>query len=105
MTLEEVMERLNSFVDVEINDEDGEEILRKTGMYCDYDKYAECEVTDIDVINNRLILNIEVPRRTIWADEKMDELMDKGKENWDVDDWDAYNYIEQFRYSSGYYEE
>lgn len=29
-----------------------------------------------------------------WADWKYAQLMEKGKENWDEDDWDAYNYIE-----------
>lgn len=29
-----------------------------------------------------------------WADEKMDELQQKGKENWNQDDWESFNYIE-----------
>lgn len=41
----------------------------------------------------------------MWADERMQELQDKGRENWDETDWDAYNYIEQLRYESGYYDE
>ena len=40
-----------------------------------------------------------------WADERMAELMEKGSENWDEDDWEAYNYIEQLRFESGYYED
>ena len=39
-----------------------------------------------------------------WADEKMQELMEKPREQWDEDDWDAYNYIEQIRFESGYYD-
>lgn len=41
----------------------------------------------------------------MWADERMQELQDKGRENWDEADWDAYHYIEQARFESGYYEE
>lgn len=39
-----------------------------------------------------------------WADEKMEQLMDKPKHEWDNDDWDAYHYIQQIRYESGYYD-
>lgn len=40
-----------------------------------------------------------------WADERMAELEAKGRENWDEDDWEAYHYIEQVRFESGYYED
>lgn len=40
-----------------------------------------------------------------WADTKMDELSNKPKSEWDLDDWDAYHYIQQLRFESGYYEE
>lgn len=39
-----------------------------------------------------------------WADEKMVELEAKGRENWDIDDWEAYHYIEQMRFDTGYYD-
>lgn len=42
---------------------------------------------------------------TTWADNKMELLLQKGKENWDIDDWDAYHYIEQERFESGYYDD
>lgn len=40
-----------------------------------------------------------------WADEKMDELERKGRENWDESDWNAYHYIEQLRFENGYYDD
>ena len=40
-----------------------------------------------------------------WADKRMEELENKGRENWDIDDWDAYHYIEQLRFEGGYYED
>lgn len=40
-----------------------------------------------------------------WADERMAELMEKGRENWDEDDWEAYHYIEQTRFENGYYDD
>lgn len=40
-----------------------------------------------------------------WADERMAELEAKGRENWDEDDWEAFHYIEQLRFESGYYED
>ena len=30
-----------------------------------------------------------------WSHDKYDELMEKGKDNWDQDDWEAYHYIMQ----------
>ena len=40
-----------------------------------------------------------------WADAKMAELMNKPKEEWTVDDYEAYLYIEQLRFESGYYDD
>lgn len=40
-----------------------------------------------------------------WADEKMEKLEQKGKENWDIDDWEAFCYIEQLRGENGYYDD
>ena len=44
-------------------------------------------------------------RNETWADIKMDELREKGRQNWDEDDWEAYNYIEEIRCDSGFYED
>ena len=41
---------------------------------------------------------------TTWADSKRDELYTKGKDNWTQEDWDAFNYIMQLRFESGYYD-
>ena len=30
-----------------------------------------------------------------WAELRMEELMAKGRSNWDEDDWDSYNYIKE----------
>lgn len=43
--------------------------------------------------------------RMAWADERMEELMEKDRGNWDEDDWEAYHYIEQLRFESGCYED
>ena len=40
-----------------------------------------------------------------WADERMAELEAKGRENWDDNDWEAFHYIEQVRFESGYYDD
>ena len=40
-----------------------------------------------------------------WADERMAELEAKGRENWDENDWEAFHYIEQARFESGYYDD
>lgn len=40
-----------------------------------------------------------------WADERMAELEAKGRENWDEGDWEAFHYIEQVRFESGYYDD
>lgn len=40
-----------------------------------------------------------------WTDERMAELEAKGRENWDENDWEAFHYIEQLRFESGYYED
>lgn len=40
-----------------------------------------------------------------WADERMEELEAKGRENWDENDWEAFHYIEQVRFESGYYDD
>lgn len=42
--------------------------------------------------------------RPSWADERMNELHEKGHENWDQDDWEAYAYIQQARYEGGDYD-
>ena len=39
-----------------------------------------------------------------WADEKMIELNNKPREQWTVDDWDSYHYIEQLRFENGQYD-
>lgn len=38
-----------------------------------------------------------------WIDYKERQLKKKGKKNWDEDDWDAYNYIQNVRAESDYY--
>lgn len=43
--------------------------------------------------------------KTTWADEKMEQLMSKPESEWDIDDWEAYHYIQQFRFESGYYDD
>lgn len=43
--------------------------------------------------------------KTTWSDRRMEELEKKGRENWDADDWEAYHYIEQIRFDSGYYDD
>lgn len=45
------------------------------------------------------------PKKRTWADERYDELMNKGKDNWDQDDWDSYNYIMQVWGESGEFDE
>ena len=30
-----------------------------------------------------------------WAQRKEEELLAKGKENWDIDDYEAYHYIQE----------
>ncbi len=40
----------------------------------------------------------------MWAQEKMQELLAKGRENWDEDDWDAFNYIENANAEADYYD-
>lgn len=40
-----------------------------------------------------------------WAEKKYDELMEKGKDQWDEDDWDAYHYIMQVWGEMGYFDE
>ena len=39
-----------------------------------------------------------------WADRKMEELEAKGRDNWDQADYEAYHYIMQVRFESGYYD-
>ena len=48
---------------------------------------------------------VEEKLHETWADEKYDSLMKKGKENWDQDDWDAYNYIMNAWGENGYFDE
>ena len=43
-------------------------------------------------------------REQTWSDIKLEELDIKGKANWTQDDWDAYYYIMQLRFESGYYD-
>lgn len=33
------------------------------------------------------------PKQRTWADERMEQLEAKGKENWNQEDWDAFHYI------------
>ncbi len=40
-----------------------------------------------------------------WADWRYDKLMEKGRENWDEDDWDAYNYIENLWAEREYFDQ
>lgn len=40
-----------------------------------------------------------------WAHDRYDELMKKGEDNWDIDDWDAYHYIMQVWFDHGYFDE
>ena len=35
-----------------------------------------------------------------WDEMKRAELEAKGRENWDVDDWEAYHYIENIRFNA-----
>lgn len=34
-------------------------------------------------------------RKETWAEQTERELYAKGRENWDIDDWDAYHYIQE----------
>lgn len=43
-------------------------------------------------------------RKQLWADEKLDELESKGKENWSEEDWDAYNYCKNANAERDYYD-
>lgn len=40
-----------------------------------------------------------------WADRKMQELEEKGRDNWNEEDYESYHYIEQLRFESGYYDD
>ena len=40
-----------------------------------------------------------------WSHDKYDELMKKGKDNWDQSDWEAYHYIMQTWSEYGYFDE
>ena len=40
-----------------------------------------------------------------WDEMKMAELEAKGRENWDVDDWEAYHYIENINAECDCYDE
>lgn len=39
-----------------------------------------------------------------WAEERLEELEAKGKENWDASDWEAYYYIKNVCAESDYYD-
>lgn len=39
-----------------------------------------------------------------WADEEMERLNKIGRSNWSVEDWEAYNYIENVRAEANYYD-
>lgn len=41
---------------------------------------------------------------SLWADDRMDDLKRKGRKNWDMDDWEAYNYIQGVNAESDYFE-
>lgn len=38
-----------------------------------------------------------------WAQERMEELEEKGKKNWDDEDWEAYCYIQNVNAEADYY--
>lgn len=40
-----------------------------------------------------------------WAEERMEELENKGRSNWDENDWDAYFYIMQLWSECGYFDD
>lgn len=40
-----------------------------------------------------------------WADEEMERLDAKGRDNWDESDYEAYHYIMQVWFESGYYDQ
>ncbi len=106
MTLEELLWVTNSFVTVEICNGKGDPlcpVMERINL--DYAKYAEWEVTDVNVIYGRLVVNIKTMTYKTWAEKKLAELMHKGKENWDQDDFEAYAYIEECFAESGYYDD
>jgi len=37
----------------------------------------------------------KLENRTTWAEWKTNQLMEKGRENWDEDDWESYSYIQE----------
>ena len=39
-----------------------------------------------------------------WMEEKEKYLYEKGRENWDQDDWEAYHYIENYYGEIEYYD-
>ena len=45
------------------------------------------------------------PKKRTWADERYDELMEKGKDNWGQDDWEDYLYIMNAWAESDYFNE
>jgi hypothetical protein len=43
-------------------------------------------------------------KRRTWADEEMERLNKIGRENWTVDDWETYAYIENVNAEANYYD-
>lgn len=68
-----------------------EDILKDIRYY--RDKYAKYFTEKYEGLNED------------WAHDKYDALMDKGKDNWDQDDWEAYHYIMQTWADYGYFDE
>ena len=42
-------------------------------------------------------------KRRTWADEEMERLNRIGRDNWTVEDWEAYSYIENVNAEANYY--
>lgn len=48
---------------------------------------------------------MSIIRDMVKTAEVAAELEAKGRENWDENDWEAFHYIEQVRFESGYYDD
>ena len=40
-----------------------------------------------------------------WIIEKLEELESIPRKDWSVEDWEAYNYIQQTRFENGFYDD
>lgn len=89
-------------------DIENEEVVTEKELEKEYELLRQHGETEAETFKDYLancLAGSLVPYELSWSEAKMQELMDKPKNEWSDDDWESYNYIQQYRYECGYYDD